>query len=74
MSCTVGQCRQVLYAKGFCLAHYMQVYRGGTPGPIRKRNDNPPASCTVKECDRPYKARGMCMMHYQRSRRAHNLN
>lgn len=74
MHCAISQCNRNLYAKEICFAHYMQAYRGGTPGPIRKRNNSPPDKCTVTGCDRPYTARGMCMKHYQYRRRGNNSN
>lgn len=73
VSCTVPRCNQIPYAKGLCFTHYMQVYRGGSPSPIRERNSNPPDTCTVPDCDKPYTARGLCMMHYQRQRRGRNV-
>ncbi len=74
MTCTIPQCTQAHYAKQMCLAHYMQKYRGGTPGRIRERNNKPSSTCTVDGCAKPYTARGMCMMHYQRHRRAGSVN
>lgn len=61
--CREDDCGNAKFAKGYCRAHYFQVYRNGKVSQARERS----GSCSVLGCTRPYRARGLCIQHYNKA-------
>ena len=64
--CSVAGCDRPHKARGYCRAHYEQLYRLGfaTPRPIRRRAAG--RLCSVPGCSRPHCKRDYCQLHYNR--------
>lgn len=58
--CSVEDCSEKHYGRGFCRLHYQRARRDGTI---------PTAPCKVEDCDRPSDCKGLCTMHYRHARR-----
>jgi len=66
-TCKVEGCNNEYYAKGYCNAHYQQMWKHGEIKPIKKREKYKiDRTCNVENCDEPYYAKGYCREHYIR--------
>lgn len=71
MRCSVEQCDRYSKVKGYCRAHYQQVYHNGriTNPILGHKPAKAEQYCTVAGCDKPLAARGVCHSHYGQLRR-----
>lgn len=66
--CSLDFCDRFANVKGYCSAHYEQIFRRGIePKPIRKivsKKTNVNTICCLDYCDKPAQGRGYCGTHY----------
>lgn len=69
--CTVENCNNKYYAKGYCKKHYSQVYTHGrlTPELEHGRPHKIKEKCSVKDCNNLVYAKGLCNTHYNNQRK-----
>jgi hypothetical protein len=70
-TCTISDCTNPYYARGWCHNHYERWRRNSDPL-VEARRGRPPvgrAVCTIDGCDRLVNGHGYCKMHYARWRR-----
>lgn len=61
--CTIKECNNVQYAKGWCHRHYEKNRRNGDP--LYKR---PISICTIDGCGDRITGNGLCRLHWNRQR------
>ncbi len=61
MPCSIEDCGQIVYAKGWCRTHYRRMYTYGRPHKIKALIRG---NCTVEGCDKKIKGLGFCVNHY----------
>jgi len=66
--CSVENCRDTLYAKGFCLKHYRKFKKYGDPLAGRVYNKNK-RYCLVADCKNDGDFGGYCFSHYSKIRK-----
>lgn len=60
--CSIADCNQPYYGKGYCKKHYGRVLRHGSPELPTKK------ICSIAECGQRALAKGLCNKHYLRLR------
>lgn len=65
--CSVNNCKDAYYSKGFCKKHYDKNRRHGDPLFTEVLRKNSP--CSIEECDKPHFANNLCSMHNRRLQR-----
>lgn len=66
-TCSVEDCLDPVYHRGYCPKHYGRWYRHGDPLAGRAfRSKSGPSTCSVEDCTDPVDARSYCQRHYQR--------
>jgi hypothetical protein len=68
MGCSVQECENPHYSKGFCISHYRRWRKYGDPLESRKPG-RPKRTCTIDGCDNPRAANGLCDKHRKRKDR-----
>ena len=63
--CTVKNCTNDHYGKGYCKLHYDRFKRHGNPLTILVA-PRPYDTCAIEGCERKYQAKGYCKLHYIR--------
>lgn len=67
--CKEDDCLKLVRAKGWCVSHYNQWWKTGSPRFKYERGVyGPNPVCYVADCGKPHKAHGLCDMHYRRVR------
>ena len=61
--CTIENCENQHYAKGYCRKHYIQIQRYGRLTPETEKGRH--GVCIVEGCNNKHKAQGYCSKHYQ---------
>lgn len=66
--CSIPECENKLYARGWCSMHYARWRTHGNPEQVAWEIHKRPADgrCTIAECDRDYSNSGVCAGHYSR--------
>jgi hypothetical protein len=67
--CEFGGCDRLQSAKGLCIGHYLQMWRGQALRPLIPQTSRD-GTCTVAGCERRRRARGLCNTHYAQLRQA----
>ncbi len=69
--CTISNCDNKHYCKGFCGKHYKRLQRYGDPlyTPYENHIGDP---CKIEGCNNTTRARGYCWKHYKKFRRYGN--
>lgn len=68
MGCSVQECENPHYSKGFCISHYRRWRKYGDPLESRKPG-RPRQTCNIDGCDNPCAANGLCDKHRKRKER-----
>lgn len=68
MECSVQECENTRYCKGFCRLHYVRWKKYGDPLHVGKPG-KPQQSCNIPDCGKPCVANGLCDMHRKRLER-----
>lgn len=68
MDCSVGDCTDPLYCKGYCRIHYNRWRKHGDPLYVGKPG-RAAQSCTIPECGEPRRTKGLCDKHRKRLER-----
>jgi len=69
--CSLLNCNQSYFAKGYCRNHYDLSRKNGFPG---YRDKLPLQKCKAPGCDKIEKVKGFCIFHYSRYLRNVQLN
>lgn len=59
--CRAEGCSGYAWAKGYCIKHYMQIYRNGH---IKEKEVY--VGCKVSGCNKDNFCRGFCVSHYHK--------
>jgi hypothetical protein len=65
--CSVEDCGNLGYARGYCLKHYQRWYRHGDVNVVKRRASGR-TFCTYPGCHEKNAANGLCIAHYSRCR------
>lgn len=63
--CSVDDCEEVHYGRGFCNRHYALWRRNGSPAKVKVRG-----MCGLEGCDAEHYGKGLCRRHWLEARRA----
>lgn len=70
MECSVDDCADPRYCKGYCRIHYVRWRRHGDPLQVAKRGPKPrQCDCNIPDCGAPSVGQGLCRKHYMRLKR-----
>ncbi len=64
--CEFPGCSNTHKARGYCSAHYHQLWRGAELSPIVKRSSKYGSKCSEPDCTRQHYSSGFCRVHHQR--------
>jgi hypothetical protein len=71
--CTVDDCNNKYYAKGYCKKHYSQIYSHGRLTPELERGKlhihKIKEICSIRGCNNIVYAKGLCGTHYNEQRK-----
>jgi hypothetical protein len=70
--CSITDCTNKYYSKGFCKYHYDKNRNNGDPNFTRKIEKGTP--CSIEGCGKPIWCNHLCAMHDRRLRRHGNPN
>lgn len=71
-TCSIEDCDNSRFARGWCRKHYGRWHRNGTtdlirkPAPAKPPRPPTPDFCTAEGCDLEHVAKGFCDRHYRR--------
>lgn len=60
--CEVDGCTKPHMAQGYCMMHYMRIYRNGNAENTKPRRSD----CSVDGCSNKHYGHGYCRLHYER--------
>jgi hypothetical protein len=63
--CSFGPCKNSVYCKNLCSAHYTQNRRGGPLKPIIIKSNSSLLPCSFKDCVNNQQAKGLCGAHWR---------
>lgn len=66
--CTVDDCNNPHFGKGYCSKHYTRMRVHGTLEGRDRVLKGTIGACLIEECERPYYGAGYCSTHYSRMR------
>lgn len=66
--CSIEECDNKHYSRGYCRKHYERLRRHGNPYWTEKKREVF-EKCQSKDCDRAHFAKGFCVKHYTRLRK-----
>src|SRR5271167_4234159 len=72
--CSVENCGQPFYAKGFCERHWKHWRKHGDPLAGRFEDLEKRGSCSAPGCGKPVRALGLCVQHYTRMHKTGSLD
>lgn len=67
--CSIPDCGNTYYARGWCQAHYTRQRRYGDPVGVPSLVSSQRPKCSIDGCKKPVKNRSWCSAHYHRWQR-----